>query len=250
MLRALIDGMVSLVMSLDDGEPPPLQERREQVRLRCHYPVKVNSGGSTFRSVVTDVGPRGLRLKFVNPMRKGSVTTITYDHEESGRPPVQCRTVWCRKRRFSPDRIAGVEFTGGLEAVTGSWVGQVLEELGFSGNDEGGNPRRWVRADTHFPARLQLKGGPELEARVVNLGVGGAQLLSDHASAEPGTPALLKMGPYEGLPELEMEAQLLSVAPDELIDGALWRLRFEHTDPIRVEALGKYVLHMLREKHL
>jgi len=247
-LRALIDGMVSLVMALDEGDPPPLQERREQVRLRCHYPVKVKMGDTTFRSVVTDVGPRGLRLKFVNHMRKGGLTTITYDHEESGRAPVQCRTVWCRKRRFSPDRIAGVEFTEPQE-VNGSWVGQVLEELGFTPGDEG-NPRRWVRADTHFPARLQVAGSPELEARVVNLGVGGAQLLSDHASAAPGSVARIKMGPWEGLPELEIEAELLSVAPDELVDGALWRVKFEHSDPQKVEALGKYVLHMLREKHL
>ena len=241
--------MVSLVMALDEGDPPPLQERREQVRLRCHYPVKVTSGANTFRSVVTDVGPRGLRLKFVSPLRKGSLTSITYDHEDTGRPAVQCRTVWCRKRRFSPDRVAGVEFVGGLESVTGSWVGLVLDELGFNAGDEG-NPRRWVRAETHFPARLQLNGGPELEARVVNLGVGGAQLLTDQAVGEPGKTARLRMGPWEGLPPLEIEAQLLSVAPDELVDGALWRVRFEHADPTKVEGLGRYVLHMLREKHL
>src|SRR5262249_18323359 len=143
------------------------------------------------------------------------------------------------------------EFIGDLNAVSGSWVGQVLEELGFNPSDEANpNPRRWVRADTHFPARLQVAGSPELEARVVNLGVGGAQLLSGHATAAPGSTARIKMGPWEGLPELDIEAELLSVAPDELVDGALWRVKFEHSDPQKVEGLGKYVLHMLREKHL
>lgn len=245
MLGRLIEGMRALVAGQD--ETGTFEERRQRLRLRCYYPVVIRAEGAEFRSVVTDLGPAGLRVKFVQPLKEGAKVTITFEgsHPEYDRSTVHCQAVWCRTRKFSGDRVAGFAYDEPPEELNRSWVRFVLDTLGF--RDGGAEPqrRRWIRAEWALPGLLEAEEFSG-QVRVVNLGVGGALLQSDEELTD-GQPAVVSIGPWEELPVLRLEGQLVGNREDPLLSVQLHRLEFTSLPPGKLELLGVYILKVLRE---
>ena len=238
MLRVLIEGMLSLVPGHNRNS---LIERRGQIRLRCRYPVLVTCGPRSFRSLVTDVGPAGLRLKYVDRLKKGVPVSVRLADGQAA--PVDCKTVWCRSRRFSSDRVAGLAFTESPERLAGSWVHPLLSELGWT--DVRPQRREWVRVAADLP--VVLAGKADHRALLLDLGVGGALVQVD---TELAGEFELKLGPWGELPGLVLPARVAGGHCDQLASVQYCRLAFAPLDDQAVRELGHYILKLLRDSLL
>lgn len=238
MLRLLIDGMLSLVPGRGRNS---LVERRGQIRLKCRYPVLVTSGERSFRSLVTDLGPAGLRVKYVGRLKKGAPVSVQLT--EGGAEAVACKTVWCRARRLSSDRVAGLAFADSPEQLASSWVHPLLSELGWT--DLRPQRREWVRVAADLPVTLDGKG--ERRALLLDLGVGGALVQIDF---EPAGDYNLRLGPWGELPGLLLPSRVVGSHHDDLAQVRYCRLAFAPLDDAAVRELGHYILKLLRDSLL
>ncbi len=262
MFRVLVEGMLRLVSS--GGRPADWLERRDGIRLRCHYRVSVVSGERSFFSVVTDLGPSGLKLKFVEGLKPGDMVSVALSDRievEGGAcdlAPVRCEVMWCRNRRVTRDRLAGLRYViqNSLE-LSETWVGAVLECLGWELGESERQNRRWIRLECALPGRLQLNERG-YEVRVRDLGIGGAQLQGDydeiHAfskECEDIKPrAVLRIGPWRDLQVLSLPGRLIAGSLDPLLSTTLYRFEFDQIQEASLSILSDYLMTLLREQEL
>lgn len=234
-LAELIDGLKTL---FPNRRNQSLKDKRARVRVGCHYLVELDADGRTHRSIVTDLGARGLRLKFVPKLAQGSLVTVRLEGDQ-GRA-VTCRTAWCRRRKHSDDRIAGLEFED--PDLKNSWVGILLAELGLT-DDDRPQSREWLRIDARLS--VELDG---LRGSVRDLGVGGGCF----AFAKEPKPGLgvVCLGPWGSFPALYLTATVRHVGRDTDTGGWTTRVEFEELTPRQTRDLGRYLFRMLREAHV
>lgn len=234
-MRDLISGL----KSLGPGRSGDLLvERRNQVRLQCYYPVAVECAGKRFRSIVTDIGPQGMRLKFVEPLSVGATVHVTYPELPApDTSTVSGRVVWCRKRGHSSDLLAGLSFG---EPGPSGWVARLLGELGLPDGPRA-TRREWLRAASEIPAALDGE-----RAVVLDLGMGGARL---QVNADTEARHLV-LGPWWGFPALELPCRSASRRHDSDVGSVIHGLSFDPLTAPQVRGLGRYVLRLLRESVL
>lgn len=208
--------------------------------------MRVSTGEQGFRSVVTDLGPAGMRLKFVEPLKRGDEILVTLEEDV---PPdavaaVRCQVVWCRKRRFSADRLAGLRYDDSEENLDRSWVRCILDSLGLREDDSSPQRRRWIRAESALPGLLEAGEVTSL-VQVMDLGVGGA-LLQSPQTMPVQQRASVCLGPWDELPALRLEGELVGSAEDPLLASNLHRVRFDSPPPRKLKLLGDYIIKVLR----
>ncbi|HXE73059.1 MAG TPA: PilZ domain-containing protein [Candidatus Nitrosotenuis sp.] len=243
MLESLVEGLKALVQGRGGSS---VEDKRRLIRLRCHFKVTCAQERRAFEAAVTDMGLGGMRLKVPERLKPGERVTVTNPAVEGKGllDSVRCAVVWCRKQRHSEQLEVGVRYDDTPANMARSWVKFVLRNLGF---DERAiyQKRKNIRAATSLPCHMELTSG-KTEGRVVNLGVGGALVQSDY-ELPTGGRILLRIGPWQRLPALELGGQVRSgrFVPE----GQVWLhgVRFINLSPAQVEVLGRYVITILRE---
>lgn len=227
------------IQGLQSAGGATLEERRRMIRVRCYCHVEVQDGQEKVKGVVTDLGVDGLRLKCPIKLSEGANVNITYP----GKGGVQCQVIWSTPHPRYVESVSGLKYEDTSENLRQSWVRQMLQELGFD-ESKVYTRRKFIRANASIPARLEAPDKSQLNARVVNLGVGGA-LVELEEEFPHQTILQLDMSLWRILPTLQLPAMVLNSRRDE--NGkVLSGLRFGELNPQQVELLGKYVVYLLQ----
>lgn len=250
MLKSLVDGFRSLVpggKSKDRKEAPGLFDRREQVRLKCHYQVECKLHHEGFNAVALDLGTTGVRLGVTRKLEKDGEVFLSYrpGGKPVGRQRLKCRVVWCH-----PDEthgfLCGLAFNDTPENVQHSWAMRVLDELGFDPRTV--IRRKAMRANSSLPVQLQdLDTQKELSGTIGNIGVGGA-LVTCETAIEVNARLQLHIGPLDRMKPLSLLGRVLSCKQSK--DETCWMIgvRFlNHQNTPEIELLGKYVIRLLKD---
>jgi hypothetical protein len=215
--------MFSAFQSLVPGSNPPVDERREIVRIPCKVPaIILPEGGGELKALVIDMGLKGLRLETHKKLSKKKAIRVV--RPDGG--PIVCRVKWTRPKRFSDKFHAGVEFQDSAENMRASWIKGTLQQLGFQpGRIK--EKRKHIRVPSEARAVLATVAGDELgEGVLLNLGIGGALIAIDVAVPE-GHNTILRVDPVGALPFLEMPSIVRSVHKNKRTLKQLHGLRFE-----------------------
>lgn len=217
----MLNNFFSAFQNLTGG--PPVEERREIVRIPCKVPViLLPEGGGEMTAVVIDMGLKGLRLETDKKLSKKKALRII--RREGG--PIVCGVKWTRPKRFSDKFHTGVEFQDTAENLRASWIKPTLQQLGFQpGRIK--EKRRHIRVPSDSRAVIASSAGEELgDGILMNLGIGGA-LVSVNVAVPEKNKVLLRVDPVGALPLLEMPAIVRNVHQDQRTQKHLHGLRFE-----------------------
>lgn len=237
MLKNAIQGLEPEHPDIASADPV---QRRTMVRVRCYCPVEVaTERGELARGTVTDIGVGGLRLRCQAPLVPHATVTLAYSQAESlaETRPLQCRVLWVQNGRRHC--VAGARF----EETPRSWAAALLDELGF---DEQGTYRRRRAVQPHAAIPGRVSRGREIvmaEARVVNLGLGGA-LLEGEEALDPG-PVRLDMCLWRILPTLSIDAEILDVRRSR--GTPTHSVRFPRLDGGQIRLLGNYLIYLIQQ---
>lgn len=222
----MLENVFSAFHKILPGSNPPVEERREIVRVECKVPaIVLPEKGGELKAIVIDMGLKGLRLETDTKLpKKKSVRII---RPEGG--PIVCRVVWTRPKRFSDKFHAGLEFADSPENMRASWVKGTLQQLGFQpGRIK--EKRKHIRVPSEQRAVLATPAGDELgEGELLNLGIGGA-LIEIGVAVPEGNKTILRVDPVGTLPFLEMPAVIRSVRQNKRNQKFQHGLRFEDQD--------------------
>jgi hypothetical protein len=223
MLSDLLRGFRHLV------QPDPIwlgEERRQLVRLHCHYRCIYAHRQQRLPGLVVDLGPQGVGLRPSRPLSVGEKVLIycPFLELEGSFLPVLGEVRWSQGHPGGVGVLQSNE--PALEGRT--WLSAVLGVLGFDAQQML-HGRRWVRADCWMVGRLG-----EQPVEVVNLGVGGALLQSTQA-LEPAP--CLSLGSHLSLPGK------LQLARSE----GLYGFEFDPLSGPQLQGLGRHLLALLGE---
>lgn len=235
MLGGFLEGLRGLVLS----QSLPTSERRVTPRLRCYYPVSCASAASQqARSArVTEMSRQGMRMEIAEPYKRGSSVNVTYTSPHP-QATVRCKVRWTRKRA-SGNHWMGVTYE---DAPDASWVGYVLQELGFEDSDVFCK-RRNIRLPAELQAEVRTPQGEMLSSGVViNLGVGGA-LVEMQRSLSGDREIVLALR----APDVALPAWLLRVRPSpDRKSSHLGHIRFQEMTKAQTRHLGQHLISLLR----
>jgi c-di-GMP-binding flagellar brake protein YcgR len=196
----------------------------------------------------------GMRLVLTEPVKAGALLSVKYDTvagylatRRFDVDTIHTRVVWCRKRKGSTTVEAGVAYTDSDEVMARSWVKYILKQLGFDvhGIVERRKEVR-VRAVIAVCAAPLLYDADETAATIVNLGAGGC-LIDTPTYMRHTTKVTLEIGPLAGYKPFKAIGKVLQCA--KVPDTGRWsmRVQFDDMDPSDVDALGRYIAHLLKE---
>lgn len=167
-----------------------LQERRQTTRVDCCYQVDCTLDGAEFAATVINMGLGGMR--FLAPHQLAADDLVSLRQPGLVLAPVTVRVVWARQQGSSSAFETGVVYMGPVQQLDSSWVKSALQRLGFEGavNER----RRHLRTQVDAQGVVHLEGVP-LVCRVLDLGLGGALIQTDHPipRAREGSPLLLEV---------------------------------------------------------
>ena len=242
MLKDILAGLKTLTLGRDRTATG---ERRRLVRLKCRYRVTCEMDRSAFRAVVVDMSVQGLRLEIPERLKRGQVVHVTY----AGDPafimgPVRCVVNWTRR---SPQGHleAGLRYEDLESNLARSWVKLILRELGFDAVNIF-QRRKARRVVAMLNVQLRLSGRTELNARVLNLGVGGA-LLQTLDPLERGQVLTMDLGPVKGLPLLSVSAEVLTCRYEPRNQFWFCGVRFRGLADRQLDLLSRYLIHLLKD---
>ncbi len=241
MMRKLWQGLRSLRRG--DSDPDwEFDERRELLRMRCHYEVEGELNGKLFPGQVVDMSLGGMKLRSFQNMAVGQVVLVTCRLEARCEQTISCKVQWVRTRENDAVTFAGLSYDESDIVLGNSWVKLVLKELGFR-PDRLFQRRKYVRAECVIPAELDHQG-EKVHGRLYNLGVRGA--LVECAQEFPsGDEIGLKVGPLERLNALELQGRVVKVTPHDT--EFLVAIQFDPMGPRPMDRLGRYLRHLLLE---
>lgn len=226
-----------------------LAEKRRSLRIRSYVQVRLQAEGQDFKGVVVELGLEGLRVKSPDaPLEEGQTWDVVFagegPTEELG--PVRMQTAW--SQRAGRDMIAGARYVDSRDNMRKSWVRRVLQELGFEENKVY-QRRQFIRVDASIPSRLFDGTRCVLnEARVVNLGIGGA-LLESATAMEKNASLTLEISLWRILPTLRLPVTVLDVRPDLDTGLQLHSLQFGPMEGQQIKILGNYIINMINQTH-
>lgn len=219
----MLDQVFEAFYRILPGSNPPVDERREIVRVPCKFPAMVlPAKGGEVKAVVVDMGLKGLRLETEEKLSKKKQVRIV----RPGGGAVVCKVVWSRAQRFTNKFHAGVLFDDSPENMRASWIKPTLQQLGFQpGRIK--EKRQYIRVPSEHRAVLSSTAGDALgEGDLLNLGIGGALVEIDVAIPK-GNKIILKVDPVGALPLLEIRAGICSVTKNKRDQKFRHGLEFE-----------------------
>lgn len=244
MLKKLLEGLRSLRRG--DSDPDwEFDERRELVRVRCHYEVQGNLNSKTFPGQVVDMSLGGLKLRCFQNMTVGQNVDLTYsaDALDAREQTITCRVQWVRTRESDLVRFIGLSYDASDDILRNSWVKIVLKQLGFR-PDKVFQRRKFVRADCVIPAKLVYNRQQSTEGRLHNLGARGG-LVECCTQLKHNEPVELQVGPFEKLATLHLTGKVVQVTPQD--DVFLIGVQFGSLTDKSTDRLGQYLRHLLLE---
>ncbi len=203
----------------------PLTERRSLFRIPFQAELSVDSVAAT----LVEVGLTGLTLLCSKPLKKGALVEIAPPSEHSQSRPATCVVRYCASQgeKF---RVA-LTLDPGTDALRGSWVAELLSALGYDATHLV-QRREHLRVDSDQLLTLRHEGRA-LEARLVDLGMGGAAV----QTSSPLAPDQVLEVEIEGVPTLR--GQVLEQRND------LWAIRFLPLSKDRYEGLSVKILSLM-----
>lgn len=219
----------------------PVEDRRKVGRIACTFPTSfVTETGLTGTAEVLDVSRRGLGLRSRSALSKGLTLALKPPALLEGDfAPIMARVVWSQKE--DQGYRCGVMLPPGLEDEP-TWLEAYLLAQGAAPNEP--QRRRFVRASSDLPGRLEFPDAPAVAVTIVNLGMGGALLRADQTLS--GSSFQLSFGPWDNLPALELSGTLLRHTRDEQQTYHFYSSRFGPLEERRHSLLKEYIVHLLR----
>lgn len=243
MLSKLLSGLRSLVGGGQDKDWD-YSDRRELIRLRCHYDVEFAVKGKKHKGQVVDMSLKGMKLRGFVPAKVGDIVEVSNPREilDSSVNTIKCKVLWCRKRERDFVVFLGVAYAESDQVMSRSWIKSILRELGFD-SQKIFQKRKFVRAECFIPANLVYGHGKSVEGQVYNLGVGGT-LIECRKPFDVGTMVEARIGPLEDLDEFSITGKVVQVTQQ----GPLYMHGIEFTTIKQntLDALSKYLIFLLQ----
>lgn len=242
MLRKLLQGL----RSLRKGDQDPdwqWDERRELVRMRCHYDVEYRYRDKRHKGQIVDMSLGGMKLRCFQPPLVGETVEVTYKVPavDAQNQTVPCKVQWVRARERDYVQFVGLAYDASDEVLRKSWVKMVLKQLGFQ-PDKIFQRRKFVRAECIVPVKVVYQRVRTFDGRLYNLGVKGA-LVEGQTKLEPGELVELQIGPFEELPFFTVMG---NVAQQSNHHGTtLIGVQFAEMGERSTAILGEYLRHLL-----
>ena len=243
-LIAMLRNVIQSIESMDAREiSQSLAEKRRGLRVRSYAQVRLGE----HKAVVTELGVDGLRMKSMEaPLAEGQELEVIYASppEDAEAGPVKVQVAWVQ--RSGRELIAGARYADSHDNMRRSWVRFLLQEIGFD-ETRTFQRRKFIRVDAAIPARIfRDQDCIQAEARLVNLGIGGALLESDAPLAK-GPIFTVEMSLWRILPTLRLPAAVLDSRQDADSGRVLTSLQFGSMEAAQVKLLGNYIINMINQ---
>lgn len=211
MLKGLLSGLKALVRGGGD-EDWDFGDRRELVRLSCHYDVEFVHKGKKQEGRIVDLGLKGMRLRGFHKMKKGDEVDVTYSLAISAlHETIRCKVLWCRQREKDFVTFVGLGYPEDDKLMRKSWIKQVLQEVGF-GKSKIYEKRKLVRAECFVPGELVSGHCQVQKGQLYNLGVGGA-LIQLKDKVDIGSEVELRIGPHQHIKQFSLNGKVVQCRP-------------------------------------
>lgn len=223
-------------------------ERRQLVRARCRIPASLRYQGRSLTGWIVDLGVQGIRLRTSEQLKVGTVVTLR-PSGPNGHTWVECRVLWSRPAGDRKYFLAGAGLPSDREQLKKSWVYRILLELGLKATALK-ERRGFLRLDGRIPLRLESsdEASEKVEAETLNLGVSGV-LIRSGQPLYAGKRYRLWIGPWKSLPRIgPFAAEVMGCRPDPSGTTSQIPLRFLELEEETVEAVGQYLLTLLKEQ--
>lgn len=242
MLKKLFQGL----KALRKGDQDPdweFDERRELVRLRCHYDVEYRFKDKRHKGIIVDMSLGGMKLRCFQPPAIGDTVEITYEVPAVNiqNQTVPCKVQWVRARDRDFVQFVGLAYDASDEVLRNSWVKMLLKQLGFR-PDKIFQRRKYVRAECFVPVRVVYERVKSFEGRLYNLGARGA-LIEGQTAVEKGEFVELHIGPFEELPLFEGSGTVVQRTNQH--KNVLLGVEFGELSDRATQKLGQYMRHLL-----
>lgn len=190
---------------------------------------------------IRNISIKGMQMMCLNKVRKGEKVQLkgVKQYNQAECHELNCQVQWVRKE--TQGWLAGVSFLDSAQHMSKSWLYWELRDQGLKivGADQ---KRKTHRVKCLIPARLNSRT-QNLNARVVNLGPGGAMVQTNGDPLESGEVVTLRFGPLEDLPKIAVKASVASLHVKGAPVYGLQFISFEAGDPI---ALKRYLDYFFR----
>lgn len=242
MLRKLFQGLRALRKG-DDDPDWQYDERRELVRMRCHYDVEYKFRDKRHKGQIVDMSLGGMKLRCFQPPQVGDVVDVTYQVPAVNvqNQSVPCKVQWVRARERDFVQFVGLAYDASDEVLRQSWVKMVLKQLGFR-PDKIFQRRKYVRAECFVPVRVVFERVKNFDGRLYNLGVQGA-LVEGPTDLDPGEIVELHIGPFEELPFFQVTGVVAQRTNQH--KNYLLGVKFDEMSERATDCLGRYMRHLL-----
>ncbi len=174
--------------------------------MACKIQAELRTEKSSFAATITEISVAGIRIEPVERLSNRSNVAVSVPMSKKGL--VRCRTVWAG--RPNGQHAAGLVFDDTEEAKSLSWLKETLVSSGFS-QDNVKERRTQVRVRSgHRVYLTNLSDTTIGEGTMLNIGRGGAMLLTD-SEVSLGTRCKLNTEASGVLPALAVPAQVLTI---------------------------------------
>jgi len=171
----------ALLARLRGGEPTEKNvaavEKRNAWRVFHKVKLKGERGKELFELVATNFGPGGMRIETATRLKKNDEIKVQVPRVTVADDTFSVRVVWCRKRTDAVHE-AGVVFAGSEAENRMSAARFLLEECKLSIQNPQEKRKAPRVAAERMSAVFATPDGEVTQAQVIDLGVGGVQLLS------------------------------------------------------------------------
>ena len=247
MIQDLVQGIVGLFRTY------PTEERRRFTRLTCRYAVYCIDKKKSYDTIVSDIGPYGLRLDSVHRFRPGQKLEVIYRGVPGGRltrvpfrdlkkvkSRMPCKVQWVKK--LTDNYQVGLVFEKTDEQLAETWVKPILDNLGFAkGAFE--EKRSLVRARALLDSEVRCE--TNVQGLMVNVSLGGA-LFQSKQHLNPGTEVTLHVNSHKKLPRLTVKGVILYHGFDVISNSSMHCIQFKDVDQATLDTLSAYVKLLLK----
>lgn len=214
---------------------------------RVFHEVRLDArraSGEKFEVHTANFGPGGIGVESSQPVKKSEVITLNLEAPGLS-ATTAARAVWVSRRRSNGVHDVGLSFVDGPNGRPRDFVQMLLEDCRLSIE----NPQERRRAPRvrveQMGAELALQTGETLRTRVMDLSVGGAQLLSTRKLPK-GTRFTMRI-------ELERNVEALIFLARVVREGSVGELQtvplsvqFVEVSDAQRSRLAKYVANLFQ----
>lgn len=226
-------GFIELIKSLVGKKGWDYSERRGKARVKCRIEASLLRGQGLIGIEVRNISIKGMQVLCFGKVKKGDKVELkgVKQYNQAEIHSLNCQVEWVKKD--SAGWLAGVSFLDSPQEMSKSWLYWELKDQGLRmmGADQ---KRKNHRVKCLLPSRLTSRT-QNLNARVVNLGLGGAMVQTMGEQMSEGETVTLRFGPLEDLPKIAARAQIASVHVEGAPVYGLQFLSFETGGPNEIK---------------